>query len=464
MEDFLYRFLTIFQALPLPVKRLAGWLYNLLPKGMKYGAFYREYLERIDEFESFGSLKQSLEEQEGLLLGQVNQAIETIPSYRHYPQVESMADFRMLPVIDKSHILGNAEGFRNPNLTNRCIRANTGGSSGTPMEFFIEKDVSRPKEKAHFDWYWSQFGYRSGDRILMIRGNPLRGNRSFEYSPIGNTLNVSCYNINEHNIKEVIARINRFRPRFIHAYPSSLKIITSLLEKYKEKIGFRVEALFLGSEHLMRADREYFKEFYGGQVVNWYGHSERLVHGGNCSCSDEFHFFPFYGFMELLDNQDKPVTRPGSEGRIVATGFDNRVMPFIRYDTGDRGILSESTGCGCGYRGLSLKEISGRGQDFIILSDGTRVSLTAFIYGQHLEAFRKIREMQVEQSKEGEIRIRLVRNETFTTSDAEKMISTLSDSVDQKLKIGLEYVDALQKTARGKSRFFISHLADKSLT
>jgi phenylacetate-coenzyme A ligase PaaK-like adenylate-forming protein len=458
MEDFLYKFLALFQALPLPVKRFVGWIYNGLPKKIKYGNFYGEYLNRINKFQSSTSAGLCVAEQEKLLFKQLNNAIEKVHAYKHYPKVDRMADFKKLPLISKSSIIEDEDQFINPAFLNKRIKANTGGSSGTPMEFFIEKDVSRPKEKSHFDWYWGLFGYSVGDRILMVRGTPLHGNRSHEYSPIGNTLNVSCYNINEANIEAILARINKFKPKFIHAYPSSLKIITSLLEKHKHMINFKVDALFLGSEHLRREDRKYFSEFYGGHVVNWYGHSERLIHGGNCPYTDEFHFFPFYGLMELLDENDEPVTQANVEGRIVATGFDNQVMPFIRYDTGDRGVLSEVRDCKCGFKGLTLKEIAGRGQDVIVLFDGTRVTLTAFIYGQHLDSFRKIREMQVVQEKKGEIEIRIVKNESFTPSDAKKMISTLAGSVDHKIKIRLEYLDNLPKTTRGKSKFFISHL------
>src|SRR5690606_36984109 len=101
-------------------------------------------------------------------------------------------------------------------------------------------------------------------------------------------------------------------------------------------------------------------------------------------------------------------------GRIIATGFDNSVMPFIRYDTGDLGILSQETNCKCGFIGKSLSKLEGRVQDYIILKDNTRISLTALYAGQHLEIFRKIRDIQIIQVSYQLIKIKIVPNSSFT--------------------------------------------------
>ena len=229
-------------------------------------------------------------------------------------------------------------------------------------------------------------------------------------------------------------------------------MITSLLEPCRGEIKFHPKALFLGSEHLPEADRQLFESFYQAPAANWYGHSESLIYGGNCPCSEEYHFYPSYGYMELLDDEGQDVTVPGKEGRIVATGFDNRVMPFIRYDTGDRGVLSAKRECRCGFRGTSLS-IAGRGQDVILLCDGTRVSLTAFIFGQHLQAFEKIREMQVIQNQAGELELAIVKSPAFSAKDEKSVIETLQRSVNGKLKLTVDIFLCFQNP-QGKKYLF----------
>lgn len=458
MEDFLYKFLSVYHQLPLPLKQIAGRVYNYLPRRVRYGSFYSIYKKRISFFNKLKSKEEMLQEQRILLHNHVNNALRTIPYYNDYKVRYSIERFLDLPIIDKNIILKSKSEFTTSELKGKGLVVNTGGSSGTPLEFLIESGVSRSKEKAHFDWYWGQFGYKPNDKILMVRGLPLNGNRLYEYNAIDNILNISCYKANEDNILLILDKMNQFNPQFILAYPSSLKIISQLLGKHLEKISFSVRAIFLGSEHLWSDDREYLEQFYGSRVVNWYGHSERLVHGGNCPYSNEYHFYPFYGLMELVDDNNAIITEPGTEGRIIATGFDNRVMPFLRYDTGDRGILSANTECECGFKGVSLSKIIGRGQDVIVLSDNTKVSLTAFIFGQHLDAFKKIRELQVVQNKIGEIELKIVKSENYTEEDEDKLLKKLLFSVDGKIKISVKYVENISKTARGKNIFLVSRL------
>ena len=76
----------------------------------------------------------------------------------------------------------------------------------------------------------------------------------------------------------------------------------------------------------------------------------------------------------MLDTEGRVIREPGKPGRIVATGLDNKVMPLIRYDTGDWATISEIERCECGFVGTTFKRIEGRGEDIIFLDDGTQVS------------------------------------------------------------------------------------------
>jgi len=202
MEDFLYKYLNLYNKLPLKFRQLIGILYQLIPKKLKYGPFYDKYLKRINEFKALTNINDINKLQQKILIREVNLAIDNITFYKRYKKVSNMGEFNNLPVINKSDIISNYNLFTDTIQSSKGLKANTGGSSGNPLHFYLEKGVSRPKEKAHFDWYWQQFGYKSSDRLLMIRGMPLPQNRLFEYRTLDNILNVSCYNINKENIKE----------------------------------------------------------------------------------------------------------------------------------------------------------------------------------------------------------------------------------------------------------------------
>lgn len=49
-------------------------------------------------------------------------------------------------------------------------------------------------------------------------------------------------------------------------------------------------------------------------------------------------------------------------------------MPFIRYETGDRGILKTDHICKCGNKSPVLIVLSGRSSDFITLENGEKLN------------------------------------------------------------------------------------------
>ncbi|TJY34765.1 phenylacetate--CoA ligase family protein [Pontimicrobium aquaticum] len=411
-----------------------------MPKQIKYGKFYFSYLSRINsDYKNFNDL----------LRKQLELAEKKIPYYKNI-KYKSIRDF---PIITKETIRNDFNAFVNSDSSN-FIKANTGGTSGTPFEFYLEKGVSRPKEKAHFDWYWNQFGFNEGNKILMIRGESLAGNKLYEFQAIENRLAISCYLINSSNIHEVIKVINKFEPHFIHAYPSALISFMDYVNDCSMNLKLNIKCVFLGSESLILQDKKRIETYFNSKISHWYGHSERLVHAGNCPFSDEFHIYPFYGYLELVDALNNVIDEPEKKGRIIATGFDNSIMPLIRYDTGDEAEYSTTSECQCGFKGKSLTKIYGRVQDYIFLNDNTKVSLTAFIFGQHFDEFALIEEIQLEQVQLGKLLIRIVSKSPMDF-DRNKFIGKLKDSVKDKIEIELQFVKEIPKTKRGKHIFLI---------
>ena len=259
-------------------------------------------------------------------------------------------------------------------------------------------------------------------------------------------------------MSEVIGVIKQFKPEFIHAYPSALRILTDCIQDpYRLGKDVRIKAAFLGSERMIENDREWFEKFYDTQIVNWYGHSECILHAGGSPAAMEYYFYPFYGYVELLDEQGNIITEVGKTGRIVGTSFDNYVMPFIRYDTGDMGVLSSKKATPNGLPCVVMEQIEGRSQNIIFLNDKTRVTLTAFIFGQHLPQFSGIREMQLQQDEIGKLLIRVVPNSNWKSADSEKIRKILVKSVSGKLQIDVCIVEQIPKTNRGKHRLLIQN-------
>lgn len=459
MEDFLYPLLTIYYKSPLWVKNFVGFVYRSIPNRIRYGNFYKIYSLRIKRFQKLKgeALKEAHHK---LLIDIVNYAIQNIKFYNKYTQISSVEEIQNLPIVSKNLIDQNKSDFVNPKKKHLMLKANTGGSSGTPFSFYIHKGKTRPKEKAHFDWYWSQYGYKTGVRILMIRGKSLRNNALYEYNSLDNKLIINSNSINKDTIGEIHKKILKFKPKFIHAYPSALSILTKVYKEYTggNPISIKIKAIFLGSEGLTVNDYTNFEEFFNAKVVNWYGHSECLVHANRNSKEGDFKFYPFYGFVELLDENDKIINKPNKIGRLIATGFDNEVMPLIRYDTGDLGELSECDEL-LSPTYVCLKHIEGRTKNFIYLLDGTTISLTSLIFGQHYKQFDYIKELQITQYKKGEILLSIVPIKIFTENEIDQLRNAILRTVKKNtLTINIETVNQTKKTPRGKHIFLIQHI------
>jgi len=181
MEDTLYPFLNVYRRLPSWMQTAIGFSYRALPKWFRLGPFYDEYKRRINHFISLTKSAELSALQLDLLKETVNSAVLDVPFYRQFNKMKEFNDIYDYPVISKSDIVGNLDEFLSTEFNSSGLKSNTGGSSGTPMTFFLHAGRTRPKEQAHFDWFWGQYGFVPGSRVLMIRGAPLKGNAKYQF-------------------------------------------------------------------------------------------------------------------------------------------------------------------------------------------------------------------------------------------------------------------------------------------
>lgn len=458
LEDRLYFLLDSYHALPLYVKSFVGYIYNRLPAKLRYGRYYNFYRARIENFKVL-TIREKEQIVKSLLFNQVNFAIENVNFYKEFNKIKSYEEFRRLPIVDKSIINNNRNSFISQKIKSDGLKVNTGGSSGNPFTFFLHKGVSRPKEKAHFDEYWSNYGFRKKSKVLVLRGKSLRKNKIYEYDTLNNSLVINCNSINKKNILKIYLQIEKFKPEFIHAYPSALKVFTKLLISVLnlDKISLSIKAVFLGSEQLFDNDLTLFNSFFGAKIINWYGHSESLVFAKRIEGQNTFEVSLEYGFIELVDSYGQVITEIGKTGRIIATGFDNKVMPLIRYDTGDEGELLKVSKHD--EIVMKIKNISGRDKNYIYLKDKTQVTLTSIIFGEHHKEFEYIKEFQIEQFELGSIQLKIVPLEKVKIENFDSLKSKIESSViSGNLVVNILIVERTEKTHRGKNILLKQHV------
>lgn len=392
------------------------------------------------------------------LLGNVlSNAVKDIPFYQNALCGADFAGARdnlmrlsLFPMIDKQTIRTRAEAFMTDGRFRR-LKATSGGSTGQPFVFYLDRFATRQREKAFIFDMWGRVGYRFGDAIFNLRGRmPTKGN-FIDHDRFFNIYYASSFDLNKSRINDYISAINRIRPRFLHGYPSTMYQLAVLMEAAMKRLQFQPSAIFCGSEKLFPYQRTRIEKVFGCRVFHWYGHSECLALGGACEYSDTLHFYPQYGYTELL-----PAGVTDERGRdlfeIVATGFNNSVMPLIRYRTGDYAIPAETKTCRCGRNYLLIDEVVGRQQEFIVDVNGSLISATSLIFGQHYEAFGGIESIKLHQQKPGAITVILVKGERFRDELCLKMQDRMQELIGDRMAIRFMFSDTVEKTPIGKAK------------
>ncbi len=201
---------------------------------------------------------------------------------------------------------------------------------------------------------------------------------------------------------------------------------------------------------------KFLKDVFKCKVQSQYGLREQAAFGGTCEVTNNYHIFPEYGIVELIDKNGKTVTKESEMGEIVGTGFLTYIFPFIRYRTGDVGIFTKER-CSCGRAHPILKNIEGRVQDFIVSKKGHLAPLTS-VY--HLIAFtsKNLKECQLYQEKKGEIIINIVKDKNYTKNDTDNILYNFKKRAGNDFDFKVKFVDSIPRTSRGKFRFLIQKL------
>ena len=459
MEDKLYHLLKYYEKSPQLCKTILGGLYSKVPVKVRYGKRYVHFKRMLRESQ-WWPIEKHREEQIKKLQELIVHAYLNVPYYKEKLGAHSIKpnmihdfdDFSGMPFLTKMDIKNNLDRLTGTNIPkSQWLYITTGGSTGIPVGFYLQKGMSRARELAFMTTQWERVDYKLNDKGLFIRGSFIgKENKIWEYDPIKNVIMISSYHLTEKKLPGIIEKIRKFRPKFVQAYPSSLYIIARFMLDHNIPHFESVNALLCGSENIYPYQRKIFEEVFKTRVYSWYGHSERVALGGECEKSSNYHFFPEYGYLELINKNGEPCQQEGEIGEIIATGFDNWVMPLIRYRTMDMGVLTKGK-CSCGREYPMLKRIEGRMHEFIITKTQRLISMTAI--NMHSPVFDNVEQFQFFQDKVGEVNFKFVRRNGFSQADISKINKELQTKLGKDMILNLVEVESISKNKNGKFTF-----------
>lgn len=360
--------------------------------------------------------------------------------------INSWDDFERIPTVSKDNLralsFGETADLKIPQ--HWLTSDSTSGSTGVPFQFFIDRSfVSR--------------SLAFGQRIFRMAGQK-RGDVFVRFSPIGRAgMNFGKYWFEVLDFGDFEKRVNDFinlyrgRTVLIYGVSSYLVKLAEILSGKKHSVVFR--AAFASGEPILDIHKKLVEKELKCPLFRCYVSRELGWIAQECS-SGSFHVNSEGCYLEIVDKNDG-VLPPNTEGRVVVTNFDNEVMPFIRYDTGDLGkILSEPCPCG---RTLPVIEFMGRQSGFIKLSNDRWVHHFRLFSPFHHRA-DYIKRFQIIQDSVNQIRVKIVPDVNFSDSDLSDIKASIRSILGVDVLISFELVGNIPSGPRGKTISFISNI------
>lgn len=369
----------------------------------------------------------------------------------------SLADLARLPLLDKSKIRLNIEALKSKKARH-LARFNTGGSGGNPLIFYIGRE--RVSHDVAAKWRATRWwGVDIGDPEIVVWGSPIElgaqdGVRALRDRLLRTRL-LSAFEMSEQKLDLFLDELRAMRPKMLFGYPSALAHIARHAEAKKlrmDDLGIRVA--FVTSERLYDEQRQKIGTVFGCPVANGYGGRDAGFIAHECP-QGGMHITAEDIIVEIVDPQGVSLP-PGEAGEIVVTHLATRDFPFIRYCTGDIGVL-DSKPCTCG-RGLPLlKEIQGRSTDFLVARNGTVMHGLALIY--ILRDLPQVRNFKIIQESLDLTRVCVVAETRLASEAANKISQGFKARLGQGVNIVIEEVPEIPAEKSGKFRYVVSKVA-----
>jgi len=375
--------------------------------------------------------------------------------------LNSPEDLSAIPVLEKRHIQQHRDEMVADNWPqDDLIRNQTGGSTGSPISFFLSHE--RECSRAAATWRHNRWaGWEIGDKVAAVWGALRDAPHATWKDRIRNKLldRILWFNtahITEEKLKRLSTALNRHRPKHVLAYAKSLALVARYF-KSERLWPPRPQSIVTSAEVLEPADRALIEKVFGCPVFNRYGCREVSVIASECSEHDGMHLMAEGLHVEVVRG-GRPAP-PGELGEVLVTDLLNLAMPLVRYRIGDMASY-DPTPCGCGRRLPRLTRLGGRVTDFLVGSDGRLVS-GAFLTVGVVAKRPSLGQVQLWQDAPGRVLYKIAPGEKRSPDEAdfEFLQRETKRYLGSDAKVEYELVDALSAEPSGKFLFCRSSVA-----
>ena len=442
------RLATVFENLPVVLQQAACHLEGWRIARHRYGGDFAALL-RAAEARSFWSPEQMDEYQAWRLGTFLDHARRQTVHYAGRPLDEPW------PILEKRTVQERTADFVARGYERGGQRggqwAHTSGTTGAGLRFPLTRQAHQEQWAIWWRYrHWHGIGMDTwcgyfGGRMVV----PLQSAEApyWRDNAPGRQILFSGQHLRDETLPHYVAELRRRQPPWLHGYPSLLALVAEYLVTRGEDLGYAVRWVTTGAENLLPHQARLLERAFGVRPRQHYGMAEGAANISECE-QGCLHVDEDYSAVEFLPAEEPDVYR------VIGTNFTNLAMPLVRYDVGDRVRLG-ALRCSCGRPGRVVDSIDGRSEDYLWLGDGTRLGRLDHIF----KDATRIREAQIVQRARGEMTLRVVRGVGFAEDDERHLLAETRYRVGAAMRVDLEYVDRIERTATGKLRLVVSEVS-----
>jgi phenylacetate-CoA ligase len=255
-------------------------------------------------------------------------------------------DLYKIPILTKEDVRSNYKKLLNINYHKQIKIQHTSGSTGKSLTFNMSEDA------INFRWaIWfrhrSRFGIKLNDKYATFTGLPvvpLTQSKPPYYRvniPMNQTI-FTMHHMSKDKVPSIVEKLNGEDFIYYSGYPSIIYNLAILIEELNLQITNPPQVIFTGAENLYENQRIKIAQIFKCIVTDQYGFSEGA---GNASRCEHDLFHEDFEFGVLQCDQTNHNFESSFSGEIIATGFANLAMPFIRYKVGDTATWTNNNDC-----------------------------------------------------------------------------------------------------------------------
>lgn len=404
---------------------------------------------------------------EGSLCKLLQYCAKNVPYYQHLfdrcgVDVNCPEQLRKIPLLSKQIIKDNFEEITSRHALRLSYQIGaTGGSTGSPLQYLINtapQQVCHEHQKFFFQHF---LGYdKRADKVgafdgVVIPDELARRNIFWQDRVpcrdvgVGRT-RFSSFLLNNDTARYYFDYLTANYYNIFFGYPSSIYDLARHCDRLGYTFPYPIKAVQLTSEYASREQIDLIRQVLKTKVFLLYGQGELTFLAHTLDDKYEYWCSPLQGIVEVLA-EDGSHVGVGEEGEVVATSFWNRVMPFIRYRTGDRAVYGGHRNGTC-----YLTAVTGRTQDFVIRKNLSRITLTALVFAQHFHAFSHINVWQIIQDVPGVVAMRIDASSQFSKQDEAELAAAFKRLAD--IDCVFQYTTDFILTERSKRKFLVQNI------